>query len=164
MANRDDDAERPKPQPGHPDYVGPGHPPRQSRIRPTEVRNPWGRAGKPRPDAARDDFARQMAELISQPIRSKDGQTFTQAQVILNGLLKAVSEGDVRAAKFYVELCEKYLPKPTATDLAALADGARQSAIDEALARVAAKRARHATNTDDDMLDGGDLDPDRPTE
>ncbi len=163
MAKRNENPEGPTLQPGHPDYVGPGHPPRRSRIRPNEIRNPWGRAGKPRPDAARDDFARQMAELISQPIRSKDGQTFTQAQLILNGLLKAVSEGDVRAAKYYVELCEKYLPKPTATDLVALADDARQSAIDEALARVAAKRARQA-NTNDDMLDDGDVDPGRSTE
>ena len=157
MAKRHEDPERPTLHPGHPDYVGPGHPPRASRIKPSEIRNPWGRAGKPRPDAARDDFAMQMAELISQPIRSKDGQTFTQAQVILNGLLKAVSEGDVRAAKFYVELCEKFLPKPTAADLALVAEDARQSAIDDAIARVAAKRARQATGADDQVAQGDDF-------
>lgn len=130
----------PKPQPGDPDYVGPGHPPKHTRIRPNEVRNPWGRAGRPRPESAEDDFVAKMKALLSKPVRGKDGQSFSHAEIILNGVIKLASEGDIRASKFYHELCRQYGDEPT--DAGDLAAGVRQTALAEALARVAAKKQR----------------------
>jgi hypothetical protein len=127
-------------QPGDENYVGRGHPPKHSQIRPNEVRNPYGRKGKRGAEAAQD-FAGQMAQLMAQPIRAKDGQTYAPPQVILNGLLKAVSAGDTRAVKLYLELCEKYLPGPSAAEHEAANTDVRRNAIEEALERLAAKRA-----------------------
>lgn len=139
----------PKRRPGDPDYVGPGHPPKHSRIRPNEVRNPWGRAGRPKAESAEDDFVTQMKTLLSQPVRGKDGQTFSHAEIILNGVIKQASEGDIRASKFYHELCRKYAAE--LVNAGALAAEVRQNALEEALARVAAKKQR---------ADVADLDPD----
>ena len=130
----------PKPRPGDPDYVGPGHPPKHSRIRPNEVRNPWGRAGRPKAEAAEDDFVSQMKTLLSRPVRGKDGQTFSHAEIILNGVIKQASEGDIRASKFYHELCRKYAAE--LVNVGALAAEVRQNALEEALARIAAKKQR----------------------
>ena len=111
------------------------------RLKPKEVRNPWGSKGKPRAGEPADDFTAQMRELLAQPIRAKDGKTFTAPQVILNGVITAVVAGDIRALKLFVELFEKYGAKASPADLSDQVDESRQTLLDEALRRLEAKRA-----------------------
>ena len=140
---------KPKLRPGDIGYVGRGVPPVHSRIKPNEVRNPWGSKGKPQAGEPADDFTAQMRELLAQPIRAKDGKTFTAPQVILNGVYTAVVGGDIRALKLLVELFEKYGVRASPIDLADEVGESRQALLNEALQRLEAKRA-----SVDDQLGG----------
>jgi hypothetical protein len=100
--------------PGDPGYVGRGYPPEHGKIRPGEVKNPYGRKGK----AGRKrqtgygetaDFAAEMAELLARPVQAKDGTVFSRAELALNGLMKGVLAGDVRSIRLLMETCDKYL-------------------------------------------------------
>lgn len=128
-------------RPGDVGYVGRGVPPVHTRIRPKEVRNPWGSKGRPREGDVTDDFSSQMRQLLAQPIRAKDGKTFTAPQVILNGVITAVVGGDIRALKLFVELYERYGAKAPPVELADQVDESRQAILDDALHRLEAKRA-----------------------
>ncbi len=112
--SKHDSVGKPKLRPGEIGYVGPGYPPEHGKIKAGQTKNPWGRGGKPRPDAPTNDFTAHMRRMLTQPVRSKDGQTYSHAEVLFNGLLKSVAAGDVRAARFYVELLEKYGPRSEA--------------------------------------------------
>lgn len=95
--------------PGDEDYIGRGHPPKHSQIKKGEVRNRWGRGGKPRPGKVRSDFDEHMAKLLSEPMVAKDGQSYEQASVIFSALLKQASAGNLKAIELYINLRDKYV-------------------------------------------------------
>lgn len=127
--------------PGDPGYVGRGHPPKSGQIKPGEVRNPNGRAGRARSQNAETDFKSQMRQLIEKPIQSKDGQVFTLLEVLMNSLVKRANGGDVSAIKFLYDLSEKFMFSETAEEAALAALEDKEKLIEDALARVAEKRA-----------------------
>ncbi|WP_375597124.1 hypothetical protein [Devosia sp. Naph2] len=92
-----------KPQPGQPGYVGRGHPPEHSKIRPGERRNPYGRKGKPKPQ---DDFARNrqgFRKLFNQPYMTADGQARDPDLIWFTGLIKACHAGAPAALRCYAQ-------------------------------------------------------------
>jgi len=70
--------------------VGYGQPPSERRIRSGEVRNPWGRAGKPKPPV---DF---LDETLVVRIDG-DPRTLTRAEALDHFLFAKAAKGDVRA-------------------------------------------------------------------
>ena len=72
--------------------VGYGNPPRHHRVKPNEVRNPWGRKGRPR---AQVDFLDEPFEL------KIDGQTMriTRGEALDYALSKTAAAGNVSAIK-----------------------------------------------------------------
>lgn len=109
-------ADQSKLLPGDEHYVGRGHPPKHSQIKKGEVRNKWGRGGKPRPAQVRSGFDEHMAKLLSEPMVAKDGQSYEQASVIFSALLKQASAGNLKAIELYINLRDKYVS--TSVDLA----------------------------------------------
>lgn len=81
---------------GPPEGVGYGRPPSQHRIREREVRNPWGRRGKPKPSP---DFLQEMIEI------RVDGQPrrISRAEALDHFLFAKASKGDVRAIRLLEE-------------------------------------------------------------
>ena len=131
---------KPKLRPGDIGYIGRGVPPMHSRIKPNEVRNPWGSKGKPREgEAATDDIASQMQEVLAKPIRAKDGKTYTIAEILFNALIPKVAVGNVAAMKFLDHLLEKYGAKPSLGVAVEDVDDNRKQLIDESVRRRQAK-------------------------
>lgn len=112
--SKQDSGGKPKLRPGESGYVGPGYPPEHGKIRAGQTKNPWGRAGKPRPNEPANDFVSHMRHALAQQVRSKDGQTYHPAELLLHALLKLVATGDLKAARLYLELQEKYGPRSEA--------------------------------------------------
>ena len=76
----------------HDNPVGYGNPPRQHRVKKDEVRNPWGRKGKPR----------QEVDFLDQPFKLKiDGKsvTVTRDEALDHALFKEGIAGNVSAIK-----------------------------------------------------------------
>ena len=82
MSSDDDEAAPP----------GYGSPPKQHRIRSKEIRNPWGRKGKPRPEI---DFLDEPFDLKSEGRVLK----ITRGQALDWALFKAAFEGNVSAIR-----------------------------------------------------------------
>ena len=85
--------------------VGYGRPPKQHRIKSKEVRNPWGRKGKPRPEI---DFLDQPFELKMEGRVEK----ITRGQALDWALFKVAIEGKVSAIK---ELERRYRERLAST-------------------------------------------------
>ena len=135
---------KPKLRPSDIGYIGRGVPPIHSRIKPNEVRNPWGSKGKPREgEAAKatDDIASQMQEALAKPIRAKDGKTYTPTQILFNALIPKVAVGNVPAMKLLDQLFDKYGAKPAIGVAAEDIDDNRKQLIDESVRRRRAKLA-----------------------
>ena len=72
--------------------AGFGNPPRQHRIRAGEVRNPWRRKGKPRPEV----------DFLDEPVPTKiDGKTLllTRDQLLDHALFREGVKGNVSAIR-----------------------------------------------------------------
>lgn len=153
--------QKPKLRPGDDGYIGRGAPPVHSRIKPKEVRNPWGSKGKPREGdgvKATDDIASQMQEALAKPIRAKDGKTYTPTQILFNALIPKVAVGNVQAMKLLDQLFDKYGAKPTIGIAAEDIDDNRKQLIDESVRRRQAKLAfenRYLDHPTDENDQGG---------
>jgi hypothetical protein len=81
---------------GSPEPAGYGRPPPKHRIRDSEVRNPWGRRGKPKPPR---DFLDELIEI------RVDGQPckITRSEALDHFLFGRASKGDVRAIRLLEE-------------------------------------------------------------
>ena len=135
---------KPKLRPSDIGYIGRGVPPTHSRIKPNEVRNPWGSKGKPREGEgvkATDDIDLQMRLALAKPIRAKDGKTYTTIEVLFNGLIPKVAVGNVPAMRLLGQLFEKYGAKPSSVVAAEDIDDNRRQLIDESVRRRQAKLA-----------------------
>lgn len=90
-------AEKPDPQQ---EKVGYGRPPKQHAIKPGEVRNRWGRRGKPRPEV---DF------LDGYVLVSVNGrlQKMTRSQALDEALFQKAMKGSVAATKMLEQRAER---------------------------------------------------------
>ena len=70
--------------------VGYGRPPAQHQIQDGEKRNPWGRAGKPKPPV---DF---LDEMVSIKVKNKDCQ-ISRREALEHFLFNKAFKGDLRA-------------------------------------------------------------------
>lgn len=141
MATRDEDG------PSKPTYrVGYGRPPEEHRIREGDIRNPWGRRGKPKPAT---DFLEQLV-----PIRI-DGRSrkITRAEAIDHALYREAMAGKVPAAKLLEARYDRRLaakagePKP------------EQLTLDQeaALLRFFERTSRASASETDDEGGSGDV-------
>ena len=113
--------------------VGYGRPPSKRRIGKGEVRNPWGRAGKPKPPV---DF---LDESLALRI---DGEprTLTRAEALDHFLFAKAAKGDVRAVQLLQARSHarrQSAATPGDTELSA----DEQAAFDRFLRRAAARLA-----------------------
>jgi hypothetical protein len=146
------ESEPKKLRPGDPGYVGRGHTPVHTRIQPGEVRNPYGRRGKPKPDQGADDFEAKMAWLFAQPMVTADGKKISQETYVHNAIL-ALMRKDTRALALYIEMREKYDQRRAAAEIAVETDERRQQLIEEAMARRQAQQAFAAQPENPDGLE-----------
>jgi len=111
--------------------VGYGQPPSERRIRSGEVRNPWGRAGKPKPPV---DF---LDETLVVRIDG-DPRTLTRAEALDHFLFAKAAKGDVRAIQLLQSRSHarrQSAATPEDTELSA----DEQAAFDRFLRRSAAR-------------------------
>ena len=105
------------------------------------MRNPWGRKGKPVLGEDFDDFASEMREGLERPIHTKDGKTFSHAELILNCVFGQIGRGDLKAVPTYIALRDRYGYKAAPVDLAAGLEDDRKLLVEASLRRLEAKRA-----------------------
>src|SRR6185437_9114850 len=79
--------------------VGYGRPPREHVIKKGEVRNPWGRPGKPKPEI---DF---LDECISITVNGRQ-KKITRARALDEALFREAVRGSVSAAKHLSQRAE----------------------------------------------------------
>ncbi|MGA3304001.1 MAG: DUF5681 domain-containing protein [Methylovirgula sp.] len=80
--------------------VGYGRPPKEHAVKKGEVRNPWGRCGKPRPEL---DFLDEYVAVTINGSRRK----VTRAQALDEALFREAMRGSVLAAKHLERRAEK---------------------------------------------------------
>jgi len=138
----------------------------RGRIKPGEVRNRWGRGGKPKPGVA-NELDETLSELIYQPIvNSQTGEKIEPVAFYLHNLIRGVSKGNIRALELYHEALSKFAPKLALEEEPLAADERRRALIAKAVERYSAKSK--AANADrqsgaevDDLAEGRSSD-DRP--
>jgi hypothetical protein len=102
------------------DYdVGYGRPPKSGQIKPGEVRNRWGKNGKP--EAIEDLFSKVAAELIPAHINRKT-LSMSQEEAAYRKMFQEALRGNPAALKLALEQLSKRIaagpPPPTAEELA----------------------------------------------
>ena len=114
--------------------VGYGRPPQRHQVKPGEVRNPWGRRGKPKPPV---DFLDETLVLRI------DGEprTVTRAEALDHFLFAKAAKGDVRATQRLEARAQARRQSAAVPEDAELTTD-EQAAFERYLRRAAAKLAK----------------------
>lgn len=104
--------------PGNHD-VGYGRPPKSGQIKPGEVRNRWGKTGKPKP--GEDLLLKVACEMVPANVNGKSS-IMSQEEGAYRRLFQKALEGDPAALKLLVEHLSRRRPPsppvPTADEIA----------------------------------------------
>lgn len=155
-----------KPAKGEPGYVGRGHPPEHGKIRPGQVRNPYGRKGKARYNEELE-FHAELGKLFQEPMTSPDGKRYSQAKLFHHRLIQGVDKGQPWAMAMYAVLREKTsaalakqgAPPLDSTDEVILRDYAREILLNVGIDPDQARNDRAGDDGDDNDNCGIDCDP-----
>ncbi|TAL83900.1 MAG: hypothetical protein EPN75_00420 [Beijerinckiaceae bacterium] len=117
--------------------VGYGRPPKQHTIKPGEVRNPYGRRGKPRPEV---DF---LDEYVFVTVNGRR-QKMTRRRALKEVLFREGMRGTISATKHLEQSAEKSAAKANGKDegtLSAAEDKILERHMEKELQRRLKKRA-----------------------
>lgn len=99
--------------------VGYGRPPKSGQIKPGEVRNPWGKTGKPR--LTEDVLLKIASELVPASINGR-ATMISQEEAFWRKVFQEIHKGKIAAARLTAESLERRRPPlppiPAATDIA----------------------------------------------
>lgn len=118
--------------------VGYGRPPPQRRIGKGEIRNPWGRSGKPKPPV---DFLDQTLVLRIDGVPQK----LTRAEALDHFLFAKAAKGDVRAIQL-LEVRSHARRQSAALPGDTVLSPDEQAAFDRFLRRAAARMAEEGSS------------------